>query len=336
MPRRARHDAKGSVHHVMNRAVGRRPLFENEGDIRSFISCLVAAVRRDEIRVQAYTFMTTHFHLLLESVLGTLGVALRRVESEYVRRFNRRHDRDGPLVRGRFASKRVDHPAYWARVVRYIDDNPVAAGLVASPYDYPHGSAAHYGRPEGPHWLDRRRVEEHVSRVTRRPYDPAGYREAFPARTPQSERDWVEARILRGDRYGDPFSDLMAAAPPAVRTWLVERGRLADGTRPGIPVLDVDTLLRALDPARRLDPEWRIGTGRARRPGWELLLVGLLRSLCAESFESIARRVGVPASTAHSQFLRHAALIAADAGYADRLQTVASSALNAFASVELR
>ena len=91
----------------MNRAVGKRTLFEDKKDIRLFLACVARSVRRGEIRVHAYVIMTTHFHLLLESVKGELDVAMRRIESEYVMAFNRRHGRDGPLVRGRFRSKLV-------------------------------------------------------------------------------------------------------------------------------------------------------------------------------------------------------------------------------------
>ena len=317
----------------MNRAVGRRPLFEGEADIRNFINCLVSSVKRQEIRIQAFTFLTTHFHLLLESVAGRLGAALRRIESEYVSRFNRRHDRDGPLVRGRFLSKIVDHDAYWARIVRYIDDNPVAAGLTTDPSRYPHGSAAHYVLPEGPHWLHRDPVERFVSaRRGGKAYDGADYRAVFHSGLSQTEREWVESRVRRGDRYDDPFADLIGAAPKVVREWLVERARIADGMRPGIPVVDVGTVQAAVAATRASSATWQVGMGRQGRDGWVVLLVGLLRSLCAESFESIGRRLGEPQSTAYSQFQRHAALILADAAYGMQVELVAGTALRTFAA----
>jgi hypothetical protein len=175
----------------MNRAVGKRPLFEGEVDLRDFEDSIAASVDRGEIRLQSYAFLTTHFHMLVESPTGHLSEALRRIESEYVQRFNLRHDRDGPLVRGRFRSKIVDDLRYWFALVRYIDHNPVEAGLVALPSEYPHGSAFHYARLEGPPWLDRAPVEHFVRKLRSAPsFSPIDYahvsRERRPPELPKS------------------------------------------------------------------------------------------------------------------------------------------------------
>ncbi len=89
--------------------------------------------------------MTTHFHLLVRSPVGELAGAIGRATNKYVRAYNRSRRRDGPLVRGRFRSKVVDSEFYRRTLVRYIDDNPVAAGTQSTPWDYPWGSAAAYG-----------------------------------------------------------------------------------------------------------------------------------------------------------------------------------------------
>src|SRR5262245_12079043 len=128
--RRPRLDEPGTWHHVINRGVARRTLFEGESDIRFFLAELARAVRRGEIELHAYAIMSTHFHLLVCSPNGLLAVAMRNVEREYVRRFNRVRRRDGPLMRGRFLSKPVFSLAYRRLLVRYIDFNPVRASLV--------------------------------------------------------------------------------------------------------------------------------------------------------------------------------------------------------------
>ena len=71
--------------------------------------------------------------------------------------------RDGALFRGRFTSRAVTSEAYWYTVLRYIDRNPVAAGLAREPTEYPHGSAWWYARRAGPAWLRRDVVEAAVS-----------------------------------------------------------------------------------------------------------------------------------------------------------------------------
>jgi len=140
MARRLRNDRPGALYHVMNRGVARRTIFDTPGDYRFFLACLACAVRRGEIDVLAYALLRTHFHLLLRSH-GGLSDALRRIQLRHVRRFNRLHRRDGPLLRGRFMSKRVSDAPYARNVVHYTHENPVLAGLCEAPQDYPWCSA---------------------------------------------------------------------------------------------------------------------------------------------------------------------------------------------------
>ncbi len=79
MARNPRQDHPGSWHHVMNRGIARRSLFESRDDIRFFLACLARAVRRGQIEVHAWCILTTHFHLLVRSPGGELSAAMRRV-----------------------------------------------------------------------------------------------------------------------------------------------------------------------------------------------------------------------------------------------------------------
>jgi len=133
MTRRPREDEPGSWHHVTNRALARRSFFETRADIRMFLSGIARAVRRGQIEVHAWCVLTTHFHLLVRSPKGELSAAMQRIQNQYVRYFNRRRQRDGSLVRGRFFSRHVDSFTYRRTLVRYIDANPVAAGLCRDP-----------------------------------------------------------------------------------------------------------------------------------------------------------------------------------------------------------
>jgi hypothetical protein len=78
---------------------------------------------------------------------------MRRVENAFVRWFNRRFGRDGSLFRGRFTSRVIENDFYRWNVRRYIDLNPVHAGLVSEAKDYPHGSARWNHLGHGPSWL---------------------------------------------------------------------------------------------------------------------------------------------------------------------------------------
>lgn len=75
-------DEPGSWHHVMNRGVARRTVFEHAADVRRFQMLLALEVRVRRIEVHAFAFLATHFHLLLRSVHGELSGCMRRIERE--------------------------------------------------------------------------------------------------------------------------------------------------------------------------------------------------------------------------------------------------------------
>lgn len=132
MPRRPRVDEEDLWHHVFNRGLARRAVFEVEDDFRYFKSRLACASRRKDFEIQGYALLPNHFHLLVRS-RGRLSSGMNRVENEYVRWFNRRRGRDGSLFRGRFGSKPIRSHLYHSVLVRYLDFNAVEAGLAAEP-----------------------------------------------------------------------------------------------------------------------------------------------------------------------------------------------------------
>ena len=107
------------------------------------------------IRVIAYCLLDNHYHLLLQTPEANLSRVMRHLDGLYTQRYNRRHQRDGPLFRGRYQAIVVDGEEYLLAVARYIHQNPVAAGLVRAPEAYPWSSYRFYVE-EGrrPTWLD--------------------------------------------------------------------------------------------------------------------------------------------------------------------------------------
>ncbi len=73
MAQRARNDEPGSWHHVLNRGLAKRPLFEDRVDVRYFLSRLAREVRRGRLELHAWCVLTTHFHLLVRSPVGSSG-----------------------------------------------------------------------------------------------------------------------------------------------------------------------------------------------------------------------------------------------------------------------
>jgi REP element-mobilizing transposase RayT len=205
MGRTVRGDGPDTWHHVMNRGLARRVVFETLGDVRFFLSRLARAVRAGRIEVHAYCVLSTHFHLLLRSPVGELSAGMQSIENEYVRWFNRARKRDGPLFRSRFRSKPVESLRYRERLVGYIDANAVSAGLVGTPALHPHGSARWYAQHRGPIWLTRTWIESVVRDVSgSRSYDPARYPECFGEGVPPGLARLVERRIQGSRQAADP------------------------------------------------------------------------------------------------------------------------------------
>ncbi|QDV08205.1 Transposase IS200 like protein [Planctomycetes bacterium Poly30] len=153
MPRRRRIDFPGAFHHVTNRGIAKRVLMEDREDARYLSSCIARETRRGKMAIHCFSLLPTHFHLLTQTVEASLSESMQRIEGRYGRYFNRKYRRDGPLFRGRFFSKRVDTLTYRRTLLRYIDRNPVQAGLVKNPWDHPFGSAVSYVHGPEPPWL---------------------------------------------------------------------------------------------------------------------------------------------------------------------------------------
>ena len=261
MARHARFDSPGSWHHVMNRGIAKRTLFESELDIRTFLARLACSVRAGRIEVHAYSILTTHFHLLVRSPVERLSETMQLVQNGYSRWFNRSRHRDGPLYRARFRSKLVDSEEYRLDLLRYIDDNAMAAGLCETPAAYPHSSAFQYLRTRGPSWLERSWVESVVMRHARSTeYVPADYHAAFGGLLPAGLRRLVERRIELPSAGLDPLGDLIGAAPQQVLDWMRRKAQLADGTDVGLLVCDAAEIAGIIAEARVARGSWRLST----------------------------------------------------------------------------
>lgn len=141
MPRRARVTIPGVAYHVVQRGNNRLPCFFSEPDYRFYLECLRAGAQRYRCAIHAYVLMTNHVHLLL-SVDEPAGLSqlMRYVGSRYVQRINRVHERCGTLWESRFRSSIVQTEKHLMACYRYIELNPVRAGIVEHPADYPWSS----------------------------------------------------------------------------------------------------------------------------------------------------------------------------------------------------
>jgi REP element-mobilizing transposase RayT len=315
MARPLREDPKDGWHHLWDRGIAKKPIFENRADIRRFMAALARAVRRGDIEVHSFVFVTTHFHLLVRSPKGRLSQALGRILWDFTRHYNRGRDRDGTVWRGRFCSKPVTSLRYRRALVRYIDQNPVKAGMSRWPWDYEHGSAQRFVF-RTPKWLSRSWVDEEIRRRTGRcPVEGGRYEDAFPPAGEVVIR-LIEARAESAATGPDPLDNLVAAAPEKVRLWMEERSRLADGMTPGHPLVDPVTLSGILAPLERARASWRVCPRRRPRSAVQTVHVALLRDLSGQSYSAIALAMGISDTHAKTLYRDHGILMATDPEYA--------------------
>ena len=140
MARPLRIQFRGGLYHVTARGNGRQTLFADDADRERFLIVLTRAVARYRLLCHAYCLMGNHYHLLLETPEANLSRAMRQLNGVYSQAFNRRHERPGHVLEGRFHAQVVDKDAYLREVCRYIVLNPVRAGLVAHPREWPWSS----------------------------------------------------------------------------------------------------------------------------------------------------------------------------------------------------
>jgi putative transposase len=136
MSRPLRLQLPGGIYHVTARGNARHSIFEADDDCARFLIVLASTVARYRVRCHAYCLMGNHYHLLLETLEANLSIAMRHLNGVYTQRFNRRHERCGHVLQGRFGAQLVDGDAYLREVCRYIVLNPVRAGLVAHPGEW--------------------------------------------------------------------------------------------------------------------------------------------------------------------------------------------------------
>jgi putative transposase len=132
MPRQARLDIPGALHHIMVRGINRSPIFVDEQDRERFLGRLGEEVAEGKCSVYAWVLMETHVHILFKSGRHGISTVMRRLLTWYAQYFNRRHCRTGHLFENRYKSILCDEEKYLLVLVRYIHLNPVRAGIVSN------------------------------------------------------------------------------------------------------------------------------------------------------------------------------------------------------------
>ena len=153
MARKPRIHLPGGVYHVMLRGNGGQDIFSDDDDHYHLYLLLQEGIERYGHRVHGICCMSNHIHLAIQVADEPLSKIMQNLSFRYTRWINKKQDRTGHLFQGRYKAILVDQNSYLLELIRYIHLNPVRAGLVKDPADYPwSGHLAYLGEEKLP-WL---------------------------------------------------------------------------------------------------------------------------------------------------------------------------------------
>lgn len=137
MPRRARYCPAGLPVHIIQRGNNRQAIFTSDDDLAAYAHWLEEGARRYDIAIHGWAFMTNHVHLLATPAHdANTSRLMQNLGRYYVRHFNYANARSRTLFEGRFKTSIVQEDRYFLTCLRYIEHNPVRAGMVKDPGDY--------------------------------------------------------------------------------------------------------------------------------------------------------------------------------------------------------
>jgi putative transposase len=243
MPRPARVVLDGVPMHHIQRGNRRRAVFHDDDDRVLYRELLLEGAQQVGCRIHAYVLMTNHVHLLLTPVHREAIAQLTQwMGRRYVSRFNRRHGFSGALWEGRYRASLINSARYFLTCSRYIDQNPVRAGLVRSPRLYRWSSYARlaYGDSDalvvehdeylrlGADAESRRSAYRELCEMSISDIDLAAVRSTVQRGAPLGE----PAHSLRhgGDRRSAAFREQVSPSFQGVRP--LDRGGRTQGTLP--------------------------------------------------------------------------------------------------------
>lgn len=131
MPRAARLDYPGALHHVIVRGIDGMRIFKEEYDKKKIYTRLKKILETSNVQIYAWSIMSNHFHLAIQTGKTTLSEFMRSLLTGYAINYNKRHKRRGYLFQGRYKSILCNKDEYLLRLIRYIHLNPVKSEMIS-------------------------------------------------------------------------------------------------------------------------------------------------------------------------------------------------------------
>ena len=284
MARQLRLEYPDALYHVTARGNAQQPIFLDDTDRQHFLTLFGREILQQHWRCYAYCLMGNHYHLLVETSEPNLSRGMQRLNGSFTQRFNWRHQRVGHLLQGRFKSLVVERDTYLLELCRYVVLNPVRAGMVATPQEWPWSSyGATAGLRTAPAWLD-----------------AAGLLSLFD-RNQDAARQAYTRFVADGIGGPSPWSQITGQIFLGSPTFLEHVAALLPNTRPAnVPLAQTDpTRLEGSEIMTRVAAVYGIAPpavlSRTHREAYQTA-VWLLRRVANEPLNRVAVRFGVSAS----------------------------------------
>jgi REP-associated tyrosine transposase len=140
MARPLRVEYEGALYHVTARGDGRDLLYRRDDDRECFLAVLADTTERYRWICHNYCLLGTHYHLVLETPRANLGRAMRHLNGVYAQCYHRGHGTRGHVFGGRYSARLIERDQHLLATCRYVDLNPVRAGLCSRPEAWRWGS----------------------------------------------------------------------------------------------------------------------------------------------------------------------------------------------------
>jgi putative transposase len=201
MPRPLRPIADGLIYHVINRGNNRQKVFRKGADFLAFLKALFDLKERKPFELYGYCLLDNHFHLLLRPEGDTISRIVQSLLVSHTQRYHKHYRSGGHVWQGRFKSPVIQGDEHLLNVLRYIEANPLRAGVVTRAERYPWSSYRAHGLGEANELVDSLLTYEELS-----PYAAVRQRKwAEKVHLPMDGQ--IEAAIRRSNATGLPYGE---------------------------------------------------------------------------------------------------------------------------------
>lgn len=313
MPRQARLDIPGALHHIIMRGINRSAIFVDDEDRAKFVERLGDNITEGKCSIYAWVLMTNHVHLLFRSGERGISIVMRKLLTWYALYFNRRHQRTGHFFENCYKSILCEEDNYLLALLRYIHLNPVRAGITKTLEDlerYPwSGHAAVMGKKQCL-WMDtdyvllqfdstKRKARNAYRQFVEEGIDMGRRPELTGGGLVRSLGGWSQVQSTRGRGHKAEYDERILGCGDFVAAILSgaeeKQIRQLKIRRTGLTIKDI--IGQECEKARISEKELRNGSRRMRASkARESIVLRGVEEL-GLSFAEIARHMGVCTST---------------------------------------